>query len=51
MADTALMRARVFDNTPDFWLNTQRRTDLWDALHDTKRRARIARAKPLVRVA
>jgi len=50
-ADTALMFARVFGNTLDFWLNTQRRTDLWEALHDTKRRACIARAKPLVRVA
>jgi addiction module HigA family antidote len=50
-ADTALMLARVFGNTPDFWLNTQRRTDLWEALHDAKRRARIARAKPLARAA
>ena len=50
-ADTALMLARVFGNTPDFWLNTQRRTDLWEALHDAKRRARIARGNPLVRVA
>jgi len=50
-ADTALMLARVFGNTPDFWLNTQSRTDLWEALHDAKRRARIARAKPLVRAA
>lgn len=28
-ADTALMLARVFGNSPDFWLNVQRRTDLW----------------------
>jgi antitoxin HigA-1 len=33
-APTALILARVFGNTPDFWLNTQRRTDLWQALHD-----------------
>ena len=32
-AATALILARVFGNTPDFWLNTQRRTDLWNALH------------------
>jgi addiction module HigA family antidote len=28
-ASTALILARVFGNTPDFWLNVQRRTDLW----------------------
>ena len=26
-ADTALMLARVFGNSPEFWLNVQRRTD------------------------
>ena len=46
-APTALILARVFGNTPDFWLNTQRRTDLWQALHDPKERERIERAKPL----
>jgi len=28
MADIALMLARVFGNTADFWLNVQRRSDL-----------------------
>lgn len=46
-ADTALILARVFGNSPDFWLNTQRRTDLWDAMHTPNRRLRIQRAKPL----
>lgn len=46
-ADTALMLARVFGNTPDFWLNLQRRTDLWEALNNPKRLARIERARPL----
>ena len=46
-ADTALMLARVFGNTPDFWLNTQRRTDLWAAMSDARRRRRIERARPL----
>ena len=32
-APTALILARVFGNSPDFWLNVQRRSDLWDALH------------------
>ncbi len=48
-ADTALILSRVFGNSPDFWLNTQRRTDLWEALHTPERTARIERARPLSR--
>jgi addiction module HigA family antidote len=47
-ADTALMLARVFGNSPEFWLNVQRRTDLWEALHTPKRRQRIEQARALV---
>lgn len=50
-ADTALILARVFGNSPDFWLNIQRRTDLWEALHNSERRQRILRARPLRRAA
>lgn len=50
-ADTALMLARVFGNSPEFWLNTQRRMDLWEAMHTPRRRERIERAKALDRVA
>ena len=50
-ADTALMLARVFGNSADFWLNVQRRIDLWQALHSPRCRQRIERAKPLRRVA
>jgi addiction module HigA family antidote len=46
-APTALILARVFGNSPDFWLNVQRRNDLWDAMHSPRERARIERAKPL----
>jgi addiction module HigA family antidote len=46
-AATALILARVFGNTPDFWLNVQRRTDLWNAMHSPRQRKRIERAKPL----
>jgi antitoxin HigA-1 len=46
-APTALILARVFGNSPDFWLNMQRRNDLWDAMHSPRERARIERAKPL----
>jgi len=46
-APTALILARVFGNSPDFWLNIQRRSDLWEALHSPRERERIERAKPL----
>jgi addiction module HigA family antidote len=46
-AATALIFARVFGNTPDFWLNVQRRRDLWEALNNPRERERIERAKPL----
>jgi addiction module HigA family antidote len=46
-ADTALILARVFGNSADFWLNTQRRTDIWEALNTPKRLTRIQRAKPI----
>ena len=46
-AATALILARVFSNSPDFWLNVQRRNDLWEVLHNPKEQKRIARAHPL----
>ena len=50
-AATALILSRVFGNSPDFWLNVQRRNDLWDAMHSAKERQRIDRAKPLQKAA
>jgi addiction module HigA family antidote len=47
-APTALILARVFGNSPDFWLNTQRRCDVWDAMHAPRELARIERARPLI---
>lgn len=46
-AATALILARVFGNTPDFWLNVQRRGDLWRAMRTPRERQRIMRARPL----
>ena len=46
-AATALILARVFGNSADFWLNVQRRSDLWKAMNSRRERARIERAKPL----
>src|SRR6202166_3916070 len=50
-APTALILARVFGNGPDFWLNVQRRSDLWKAMNSPRERKRIERAKPLGAVA
>jgi len=46
-ADTELILSRVFGNSADFWLNTQRRMDLWEALNTPRRAQRIARATPI----
>jgi len=46
-AATALILARVFGNSPEFWLNIQRRTDLWEAMNSPGERKRIERAKPI----
>jgi antitoxin HigA-1 len=46
-ADTALILARVFGNSAEFWLNVQRRIDLWEAMNTPKRRRRIERAAPV----
>ncbi len=45
--DTALILARVFGNSADFWLNLQRRNDVWEALNSPERRERIERAQPV----
>jgi antitoxin HigA-1 len=47
-AATALILARVFGNSPEFWLNVQRRSDLWEAMHSSQQRERIERARPLI---
>jgi plasmid maintenance system antidote protein VapI len=39
--------ARVFGNSPEIWLNVQRRTDPWEAMHSPSERKRIERARPL----
>ncbi len=46
-AATAVILARVFGNSPEFWLNVQRRSDLWEVMNCPEQRERIKRAKPL----
>ena len=45
--EMALRLSQAFDTTPDFWLNLQRRNDIWAALHTPKRRARVEKARPI----
>lgn len=44
---TALMLARVFGTSAEFWLNVQRRNDHWTVMHTPEERARVERARPL----
>ena len=46
-ADTALMLAKAFGNSAEFWLNLQQRNNLWKALNTENRRIRIENAKPV----
>ena len=41
----ALRFAKLFGNSPEFWLNAQRAVDLWDAAQAIK--AEVRRIKPL----
>ena len=50
-AATALILARVFGNSADFWLNLQRRIDLWNAINSPQEQIRLARVKPLKQAA
>jgi antitoxin HigA-1 len=43
--EMALRLARLFGNSPEFWLNAQRTVDLWDAARAVKRD--VDRIKPL----
>src|SRR5512136_1608394 len=43
--EMALRLARLFGNTPEFWLNAQRAVDLWDAARALKKS--VDRIKPL----
>src|ERR1700692_4115822 len=46
-APTALILARVFSNSPDVWLNVQRRNDLWEAMPSPREAHRLTPAPPL----
>jgi addiction module HigA family antidote len=46
-ASSALILARVFGKSADFWLNVQHRGDMWEAMNSPRERERIKRARPL----
>ena len=43
--ETALRLARLFGNSPEFWLNAQRAVDLWDATQSIEKD--LSRIRPL----
>jgi addiction module HigA family antidote len=43
--EMALRLARLFGNSPEFWLNAQRAVDLWDAAQAIKKE--VGRIRPL----
>ena len=43
--EMALRLSRLFGNSPEFWLNTQRAVDLWDAARNIRRK--IEKISPL----
>lgn len=43
--EMALRLARLFGNTPEFWLNAQRAVDLWDAAEASQ--SKLERIQPL----
>ena len=44
--EMAIRLARLFGNSPEFWLNAQQAVDLWEASHSL--REEVARIAPLV---
>ncbi len=46
-ASTALILAKVFGTSPDFWLNNQIRMDLWEAMNSPEECKRIKRARSI----
>jgi antitoxin HigA-1 len=48
-AATALILARVFGNSANFWLNVQRRSDLWEARHSRGKATDLNARGPLTK--
>ncbi|MGR6469085.1 HigA family addiction module antitoxin [Rhizobium sp. PAMB 3182] len=44
---SALLLAKVFGTSADFWLNVQRRLDLWNALHSDDVKKKLDKVRPV----
>lgn len=44
--EMAVKLAKVFDTTPEFWLNLQTRIDLWELEHNKRFQQSLANVKP-----
>lgn len=49
--DTAWRLARIFQMTPEYWLNLQMKMDLWQTIHNQKKKKTILRIKPITQIA
>ena len=45
--DTACRLARLFNMTPEFWLNLQIKTELWQEMHDNRKKREYSAIIPL----
>lgn len=45
-AETALLLARLFDTTPEYWMNMQAGYDLWEALQGESRQ-KLKQVEPI----
>ncbi len=45
--DTAIRLGRVFNVTPEYWLNLQIRSDLWERMHDPKTKKEYEKIGPV----
>lgn len=41
--DTAIMLSKVFKNSPQFWLNMQIDNQLWETLHNPRKKAKFSK--------
>ncbi|MFI4919749.1 MAG: HigA family addiction module antitoxin [Legionellales bacterium] len=46
--DTAIMLSKVFDMSPEFWINLQMDNQLWETLHDPRKQTKFERITSIV---
>ena len=49
--DTALRLGKIFDMSPDYWLNLQTKIDLWTELHDKKIQRELRKIEVMTKAA